>query len=406
MTERRRSIRRARRESGRIRRDPRAERLLPDAAEAIARPRRDPRALRRAAPHPASGRLRIDRRLPMIPPAALQPSAAQNLTVSAPARPLRTIDQPACWVLAVPDLDDSGRLTSADRDLLGAARSLADHTGGAVIAVAFGGRDDFGQAGADRLIAFHAPIFQGYAPEPRAQALAALVVELDPHHVLLPDTVTGGGDLGRRLAVLLGEFPATQVQKLTPARLLMRGNGGRSDYPRPPPRVILLAAEAAEPVLGAIHEARPLPTPVLALQTRIRDLGRVAVDANAIPLAEADFIVSAGNGVSDWQAFHEVAKLLGATEGGSRVVCDAGLLPRERQIGASGTLVDPRCYLAFGIAGAPQHLQGIVRCQRVIAVNTDLHADLIKRADLAIVADAQRVMPALAALLREQGHAG
>ena len=87
----------------------------------------------------------------------------------------------------------------------------------------------------------------------------------------------------------------------------------------------------------------------------------------------------------------------GAAEGGSRVVCDAGLLPRGRQVGASGSLVEPRCYLAFGIAGAPQHLQGIARCERVLAVNTDLHADMVKRADLAIIADAQEVMPALPA---------
>ncbi|MEA2779555.1 MAG: electron transfer flavoprotein alpha subunit, partial [Rhodospirillaceae bacterium] len=134
----------------------------------------------------------------------------------------------------------------------------------------------------------------------------------------------------------------------------------------------------------------------------IGDGGLAASDPNAVPLTEADFIVSAGNGVTDWSAFHEVAAALGAAEGGSRVICDAGLLPRARQVGASGSLVQPRCYLAFGIAGAPQHLQGITRCERVLAVNTDLHAEMVKRADLAIIADAQAVMPALARLARER----
>jgi electron transfer flavoprotein alpha subunit len=135
---------------------------------------------------------------------------------------------------------------------------------------------------------------------------------------------------------------------------------------------------------------------------RIEDRGIAATDPNAVPLTEADFIVSAGNGVTDWPGFHEVAAALGAAEGGSRVVCDTGLLPRERQVGASGSLVEPRCYLAFGIAGAPQHLQGILRCERVLAVNTDLHAEMVKRADLAIIADAQSVMPALARLARDR----
>ena len=84
------------------------------------------------------------------------------------------------------------------------------------------------------------------------------------------------------------------------------------------------------------------------------------------------------------------------------MVCDAGHLPRDRQIGASGTLVTARCYFALGIAGAPQHLQGITEVKHVIAVNTDLHAEMIKRADLAIVADAQTVMPALIRYARER----
>ena len=77
-----------------------------------------------------------------------------------------------------------------------------------------------------------------------------------------------------------------------------------------------------------------------------------------------------------------------------------GSLSRDRQVGASGTSVEARCYFAFGISGAPQHLQGITRCENVIAINTDPHAPMMKRADLAIVADAQAVMPALARLLK------
>ena len=66
-------------------------------------------------------------------------------------------------------------------------------------------------------------------------------------------------------------------------------------------------------------------------------------------------------------------------------MADAGHLPRNRQIGASGTLVKPRCYLAFGIAGAIQHLQGIQHCEHVVAVNTNIHAEMVKRSDLAVI---------------------
>jgi electron transfer flavoprotein alpha subunit len=145
-----------------------------------------------------------------------------------------------------------------------------------------------------------------------------------------------------------------------------------------------------------------LPLPEFTVEPRLGPARPLPIDPDRLPLGETDFIISAGNGVTDWNAFSELAGLLGATRGGSRVVCDAGHLARDRQIGASGTVVTARCYLAFGIAGAPQHLQGITEVRHVIAVNTDLHAEMIKRADLAIVADAQKVMPALIRYVRER----
>lgn len=59
-----------------------------------------------------------------------------------------------------------------------------------------------------------------------------------------------------------------------------------------------------------------------------------------------------------------------------------------------------RCYVALGISGAPQHLQGITACEHVIAVNKDPGCDMMKRATLAIAADTQSVMQALLARLR------
>jgi electron transfer flavoprotein alpha subunit len=381
---------------GRLRRDPRAERLGISMTQASppqelsaetvgpsGRIRRDPRATRRSG-----------RTAPATAPAAV------------PALPRRAVlENPACLILAVPDLED-GRLDSHDRDLLGAARLLADAGSGNVVAlVPEGAAADFAAAGADCLLPMRLP--PGYAPEARTGAVLQAVESLAPRHVLFADRPTSGGDIGRRIAAALGEMPAARVLRLSPAEAASRGNGGASDFLRRPPRIILLAPEAADPASGAVWEARPLPAiDRHAARGRLTDNGLVAADPNAVPLTEADFIVSAGNGVSDWQAFHEVAAALGAVEGGSRVVCDAGLLPRGRQVGASGSLVEPRCYLAFGIAGATQHLQGITRCERVVAVNTDLHADMVKRADLAIIADAQLVMPALAKLARDRLKGG
>ncbi|MCC7282207.1 MAG: electron transfer flavoprotein subunit alpha/FixB family protein, partial [Acetobacteraceae bacterium] len=239
----------------------------------------------------------------------------------------------------------------------------------------------------------------GFAPEQAVAQLAALVGATRPAHVFLPESVTGGGHLGRLLATRLGERVATGVIRLAGNEATRRADGGRTDETLALPRVVLVAPEAATPDFKERREARVLELSAAPAPEAILDGGHLALDASDMPLADADFIVSGGVGVSEWQRFLAVAKALHATIGCSRAVCDAGHLPRSRQVGASGTLVDPRCYLAFGISGAPQHLQGIARCERVIAVNTDLHAEMIKRAQLAIVADAQPVMASLLELL-------
>ncbi|MFA9461322.1 electron transfer flavoprotein subunit alpha/FixB family protein [Thiohalorhabdus sp. Cl-TMA] len=314
------------------------------------------------------------------------------------------VEAPAGWVLAVPDLAE-GRLNAHDRDVIGGARTLADAHGGGVAAVAFGAPGaGLGAAGADRILHIPGPE-DAYDPEARAAALLTAMEELTPWHVVLADTIPGAGDLGRRVAAERGEGLAADVRRLEADRLICRGDGDRREYHLRPPRFVLLAPEGAEPYSGPPREGRVLPRPAAAPGTALVDEGPIPVDARSLPLEEADFILSAGNGVSDWDTFHRLSAALGAAEGGTRVVCDAGLLPRERQVGISGALVGAHCYLALGISGAPQHLQGIEDCARVVAVNTDPYAPIMKRADLAVAGDVQAVMEALLHLMEEEGHA-
>lgn len=323
--------------------------------------------------------------------------------------PLHVVEQPAYYVAVVPDMV-GGRLSSHDKDLLGLARRLAGSEG-AVLAVVFGEHKEsaFDSAGVDRLLLLDGEQYQGYAPEQRVLALRAVDNQFAPRHWLLPDSRTGGGELGRRLAVSLGERPATRVWQAEGERCVGRAGAGQQDIQRPLARLILAAAECAEPVSETRHEARPVE---LAWQVahnlpRIEDLGPVAVDPAQIPMAEAEFILSGGNGVKDWELFHRAASALGATEGASRVAVDDGHMPRSRQVGATGTWVTARVYLAVGISGAIQHLQGIGACDKVVAVNLDPGCDMIKRADLSVIGDSSAILQALierVAAWRQEGR--
>jgi electron transfer flavoprotein alpha subunit len=125
------------------------------------------------------------------------------------------------------------------------------------------------------------------------------------------------------------------------------------------------------------------------------DLGIEEIDAAQVALEEADFIVSAGNGVTDVGAFERLAGAFGAAIGASRVAVDNGMFTRDKQIGATGKTVEASVYIAFGISGAVQHLQGIKDCRHVIAVNLDGSAPIVKRANLTIIADTQATISSL-----------
>ncbi|MCP6133070.1 electron transfer flavoprotein subunit alpha/FixB family protein, partial [Klebsiella pneumoniae] len=125
--------------------------------------------------------------------------------------PLHQVSMPAFYIAVVPDMV-GGRLGSHDRDLLGLAHSLAGNDG-AVLAVVFGEHKEshFSTAGVDRLLVLDGEQYQGYAPEQLVQGLRAVDNQFTPRHWLLPDSRTGGGELGRRLGAALGERPATRV---------------------------------------------------------------------------------------------------------------------------------------------------------------------------------------------------
>ncbi len=397
-----------------IRRDPRAEwiarnRLHPlhAAMSAPVAETRGPSGLIRKNPHAVgfigpNGIKRIDR-MNASGPVGLGGRRSASVAKEVEL-PLHRVAQVDYYIAVVPDMV-GGRLSGHDRDVIGQAHALIREIGGAgaVLAIVFGEHREeaFDTAGVDRLLQLEGAQYEGYAPELRVAALAQVEQCFSPRYWLLPDSIAGGFELGRRLAARIGERPATSVWQADSARCTGRGAGGTSDIARDTPRLLLLAEECAAPVDETRHEVLPLTLdePV-SCRVQIEDCGLVAVDPNAISLAEAEFILSAGNGVHDWDQFHRAAEVLGATEGASRVAVDDGHMPRSRQVGATGTWVTARVYLAVGISGAIQHLQGIGQCEKVVAINTDIGCDMVKRAALSVIGDSEEVLAELIRLVQ------
>ncbi|WP_244829043.1 electron transfer flavoprotein subunit alpha/FixB family protein [Caballeronia sp. TF1N1] len=313
------------------------------------------------------------------------------------AKPRRTAKVSRRAVLVAAHTD-RGALDDHGRQALAAAALLADDET-EVVLIAFGAfSDDAASLGADRYIELPGFDRRHFAPDEELRALAACVAAFTPVHVFMPDNATGDGDLGRRYAARAGASIATHVVELDLQHVAAYAHAGRAVALRALPDVILLAPNAVDaklPYVGAGARVNSEDVVPATMPSAYVDLGIEEMDAAQVALEEADFIISAGNGVTDVPAFEALASTLGAAIGASRVAVDDGKFSRDKQIGATGKTVEASVYIAFGISGAVQHLQGIKDCRHVIAVNLDASAPIAKRANLTIVADTQETIKAL-----------
>jgi electron transfer flavoprotein alpha subunit len=123
-----------------------------------------------------------------------------------------------------------------------------------------------------------------------------------------------------------------------------------------------------------------------------------------ISLAEAKVVVSGGRGVGSQEGFEvleELAGLLNAAVGCSRVVTMAGWRPHTDQVGQTGTKVSPDLYIACGISGATQHIAGCKGAKKILAINSDAEAPILNNADYAVIGDLTEIVPAITAELRK-----
>ena len=91
----------------------------------------------------------------------------------------------------------------------------------------------------------------------------------------------------------------------------------------------------------------------------------------------------------------ELAALLDAAVGCSRVVTSAGWRPHSDQVGQTGTKVSPDLYIACGISGATQHIAGCKGAKTLLAINADREATIFAHADYAVIGDLHEIVPAI-----------
>ena len=121
------------------------------------------------------------------------------------------------------------------------------------------------------------------------------------------------------------------------------------------------------------------------------------------PIARAERVVSAGQGIGDqknMKLIERLAKAAGAAVGASRPVAETlKYVPLDRYVGMSGQKFTGNLYIACGISGAVQHLKGIKDASTIVAINKNAGAPIFKNCDYGIVGDVNEILPLLAKAL-------
>jgi electron transfer flavoprotein alpha subunit len=316
------------------------------------------------------------------------------------------------WVLA--EAGDSGP-TPITLELLTEARSVA----GTVEAVAWGAdvassAAALGEYGATTV--YDVGDLGGSLPGvPVASALAALIQGGNaPDAILIPATYDGR-DVAGRLSVKLNVPVLTNVTGLVAGDTLSSQHpifGGShivtARFTGSGPGIFVIRAKsfAAEPSGGAAASVVAAPVPEVGASNAAKIVESHVEERSGPKLDEAPVVVSGGRGLGaaeNYALIEELAKLLGGAAGASRAIVDAGWVPYSHQVGQTGKTVKPTVYVACGISGATQHLVGMKGSKNIVAINKDAEAPIFSVADLGIVGDVHKVLPALIEAIKAKG---
>jgi electron transfer flavoprotein alpha subunit len=311
------------------------------------------------------------------------------------------------WVYA--ELNQ-GKVVPTTLELMAKARELGDVEAIALGAGAKAAAATLGKHGAKVVHVNEDAAFDDYLAEPATAALASLYKAAAPDLVLFGFT-TDSREVAGRLAARLG------VGLISNAADLDAKDGGfvakvpyfggaklASMKANSKPAIVLIrpkSFEASES--GGTAEVKELSVAIDDGSKRAHIVERVVEASEKVKLEEAKVVISGGRGMGgpdNFPLLEELANALGGAVGASRAVVDAGWVPYSMQVGQTGKSVRPGVYIAVGISGAMQHTVGMKASKVIIAINKDAEAPIMKMADLGVVGDALKIVPALTAAVK------
>ncbi|MEK7807438.1 MAG: electron transfer flavoprotein subunit alpha/FixB family protein [Chloroflexota bacterium] len=306
----------------------------------------------------------------------------------------------------------NGKVSDISFEMIGKAKELAQKFGGKAIAILMGsGVKSLAESlGADSVLYVDDPALAQFNPEAYSRALAAVIKDRAPRVVMIGNT-SMGMDVGAWLSVST-ELPliayvnglAIEGSTLVATSQIYGGKIQAEAIPNGESCLVSCLAGAfpvgagLAPALVPAQSVEQIASPVPLNDLKVKFIKLIEPEKGDVDITQQPILVSIGRGIGGQENIElaqELASALGCAVSSSRPITDAGWLPKTRQVGKSGLTVKPKIYLALGISGAPEHLEGMRGAELIIAVNTDAKAPIFDVAHYGATCDMLDLIPAL-----------
>ena len=308
-----------------------------------------------------------------------------------------------------------GEIQKVSLELLGEGRRLAEKLNTKLIAILLGNNvaniaQELVYYGADEVILAEDTMLDKYVTEPYTKVFTSIITEIKPEIVLIGATAIGR-DLAPRVSArvytgLTADCTTLEIDEETKNLLMTRPAFGGNIMatiicPEHRPQMstvrpgVMIVGERDTERKGSIikHQAQ-----LDASDMNVEILEVVKETKKKVKIEDANVLISGGRGLGKKESFENLellAKELSGLVAGSRAAVDAGWIDREFQVGQTGKTVRPGLYIACGISGAIQHVAGMEESEFIVAINKNATAPIFEFADVGIVGDVNKVIPAL-----------
>jgi len=269
--------------------------------------------------------------------------------------------------------------------------------------------EEFGNYGANKVIFVRSKILKNYYSDLYVKTLTELVQDIKPEIILIGATPTGrdfAPRVAKRLnAGLTADCTGLDIDSETGNLLQTRPTFGgnimatiRTPNSRPQMATVRPGIFKTPEKTNSKAEIKIIDFDYKEKDSVTKIVKIINREKSNVDLEDAEIIVTGGRGVGSKENFkiiEELAEVLNAEVGGSRVTVELDWIEHGRQVGQTGKTVSPKLYIACGISGAIQHVVGMQSSDIIVAINRDPNAPIFKVAHYGIVGDLHKVIPAL-----------